>query len=340
MEVPSVCYVIKVTKLSNMGDSAAASLLAESTSLAPSTLERATLTRQSRSTNRTTSTERETVSKRSETNRGESGFFWGVVVVLLILASGNLLLTFFAMGVLRLGHGMESLEFLPESSATKFYGRADLGNVYKKDGLLYSYTDAPFSIQGDDSKVSLELRTSSNPPVLEVGPEKIEIKKVERFQVTDPESGTPIFSTDYPSFGLPQGVNNLNVKKSQTARVASPTFSDLLIRSDSTIHLKGNEGMTFDGGKLTWSVDQDIFMKSLNGSIYLEAGAGIMVDVTTLPLADNDDVTQDRGQYKLCLCMPQAQLFRVPVPVHNNRLDPSIQINCASFDNPCNNANA
>ncbi|XP_066942092.1 beta-sarcoglycan [Macrobrachium rosenbergii] len=323
-----------------MGDSAAASLLAESTSLAPSTLERATLTRQSRSTNRTTSTERETVSKRSETNRGESGFFWGIVVVLLILASGNLLLTFFAMGVLRLGYGMESLEFLPESSATKFYGRADLGNVYKKDGLIYSYTDVPFSIQGDNSKVSLGLRTSAKPPVLEVGPESTEIKRVEHFQVTDPDSGTPIFSTDYPSFGLPQGIENLNVKKTQTARVASPTSSDLLIRSDSTIHLKGNEGMSFDGGKLTWSVDQDIFMKSLNGSIYLEAGAGIMVDVNALPLAANVDVTKDRGQYKLCLCMPQAQLFRVPVPVHNNRLEPAIQINCASFANPCSNAKA
>lgn len=45
--------------------------------------------------------------------QGESTFFWGLVVVLLLLASGNLLLTFFAMGVLRLGYGMESIELLP-----------------------------------------------------------------------------------------------------------------------------------------------------------------------------------------------------------------------------------
>ncbi|KAK7070706.1 hypothetical protein SK128_019182 [Halocaridina rubra] len=318
-----------------MGDSAAASLLAESTSLAPSTLERATLTRQSRSTNRTASSERETVSKRSEMNRGESGFFWGIVAVLLILASGNLLLTFFAMGVLRLGYGMESIEFLPGSSAVKFYGRTDLGNIFKRDGIIHSYSDVPFSIQGDNSKVSLSLSTSSNPPMLEVGPEKTEIRQVESFQVTDPDSGSTVFSTNYPSFGLPQGVRNLNVKRSKTARVTSPTFSDLKIRSDTTIRLKGNEGMSFDGGKLTWSADQDIYVKSLNGSIMLEAKTGIMVDVNTLPLAGPLDTSKDRGQYKLCMCMPQGQLFRVPVPADNNRRSYASQINCASFTNPC-----
>lgn len=38
--------------------------------------------------------------------------FWLVVTVLLILALSNLALTFFAMGVLRLGTGMESIEFI------------------------------------------------------------------------------------------------------------------------------------------------------------------------------------------------------------------------------------
>ncbi|XP_047492241.1 beta-sarcoglycan-like [Penaeus chinensis] len=316
-----------------MGDSAAASLLAESTSLAQSTLERATLTRQSRSTNHTTSTDREATPKRSEANHGESGFFWGLVVVLLILASGNLLLTFFAMGVLRLGYGMESIEILPDTRATKFYGRADLGNVYKKDGIIYGYADVPFSIQGDNSKVSLSLRTSSAPPSLDVGPDETEIKSVESFQVIDPDSGNTVFSTDYPNFGLPQGVRNLNVVRSTAARVTSPTSSDLKIRSGSTIRLKGNEGMSFDAKKLTWSADQDIYLKSINGSILLDAGAGYMVDVNTLPLAGDVDDENGRGQYKLCMCKPQGQLFRVPVPVNNNKRTSAI--NCASFTNPC-----
>ncbi|KAG7177074.1 beta-sarcoglycan-like [Homarus americanus] len=316
-----------------MGDSAAASLLADSTSLATSTLERATLT--ARSTTHTTSCERETTPKRSEAQHGESGFFWGLVVVLLLLACGNLLLTFFAMGVLRLGYGMESIEFLPGTETTKFYGRADLGNVDKRDGLIYSYSDTPFSIQGDNSKVSLTLMTSNTPPVLNVSPDRTEIRSVDSFQVVDPHSGSTVFSTNYPNFGLPQGVKNLNVKRSRTARITSPTFSDLKIRSDSTIRLKGNEGMSFDGGKLTWSADQDIYVKSINGSILLETESGIMVDVNTLPLVDNVDKANVRGQYKLCMCMPQGQLFRIPVPTDNNRRKSENKINCASFTNPC-----
>lgn len=59
------------------------------------------------------SVERDVPSKRAESNNGESTFFWGLVVVLLLLALGNLLLTFFAMRVLRLGYGMESIELIP-----------------------------------------------------------------------------------------------------------------------------------------------------------------------------------------------------------------------------------
>ena len=40
------------------------------------------------------------------------GVFWTLVTVLLVLALSNLALTFFAMGVLRLGIGMESIEFI------------------------------------------------------------------------------------------------------------------------------------------------------------------------------------------------------------------------------------
>ena len=93
--------------------------------------------------------------------------------------------------------------------------------------------------------------------------------------------------------------------------------------------------MTLDGGKLIWSADQDIYMKSINGSILLDTGEGIMVDVNALPLATTPDAEKDRGQYKLCVCLPQGQLFRVPVPMDNNRRSPATQINCASFNNPC-----
>ncbi|CAL4146361.1 unnamed protein product [Meganyctiphanes norvegica] len=320
-----------------ISDSAAASLLTDGDSIAPSTLERATLTRQSRqsrSTLHTVSSERE-MGPKLQAQGGESGFFWGLVVVLLLLALGNLLLTFFAMGVLRLGYGMESIEIIPGQRMSKFYGHTDLGNIVKKDGILNSYADAPFSITGDNSKVSLSLRTSKYPPKIEVGPDETNIFDVEQFKVISPTTGKEIFSTNYPHFGLPRGVQNLHVTKARTSRVTSPTSSDLRIQSDSTIRVRGNEGMYLDGGSLIWTADQDIYVKSVNGSILLSGGRGILVDVNTLPLASQLDPSTSRGQYKLCMCMPSGLLFRVPVPKDNNLRSIHKQINCASFSNPC-----
>ncbi|XP_076060065.1 sarcoglycan beta isoform X2 [Oratosquilla oratoria] len=303
--------------------------------MAPSTLERATLTRRTREqsqNNQHASAEREV--PKQTLGQGESGVFWGLVVILLLVAGGNLLLTFFVMGVLRLGYGMESVEFIPGERVTKFFGHTDLGNIYKRDGIIYGYNDFPFAIEGDRSKVSFGLRTK-NSPSLEVGPEEIEISGVHSVKVVDPHSNKAVFSTEYPNFGLPSGVQNLRVRKSHTSRVTSPTFKDLNINSDSTIRLKGNEGMKIDGGRMTWSADQDIYIKSVNGSILLEANDGIYVDVNNLPLAGEVDLTKDRGQYKLCVCLPQGQLFRVPVPADNNQRVEERKINCASFLSPC-----
>lgn len=101
------------------------------------------------------------------------------------------------------------------------------------------------------------------------------------------------------------------------------------------IRLKGNEGLHLDGKKVTWSADQDIYLKTLNGSIILDGGAGIFVEVNTLPLVGSTDKSQGRGQYKLCVCLPKGQLFRVPVPADNNQRTPINRITCASFNSPC-----
>ncbi|CAG7719636.1 unnamed protein product, partial [Allacma fusca] len=47
------------------------------------------------------------------------------MAILAVLAIINALLTFVIFGVLHLGAGMESIEFLPK--ILKFYGLADLG---------------------------------------------------------------------------------------------------------------------------------------------------------------------------------------------------------------------
>ena len=116
------------------------------------------------------------------------------------------------------------------------------------------------------------------------------------------------------------------------------------------------EGMT-----LAWNADQDIFLRSTNGSLVLDGGAGgIFVEVNNLPLAGPVDHSRDRGHYKLCVChrpsaapshtlglgaadgarnpagtLAEGHLFRVPVPLDNIRRSKEHQINCASFANPC-----
>lgn len=100
--------------------------------------------------------------------------------------------------------------------------------------------------------------------------------------------------------------------------------------------MKGNEGLYFEGKTIKWSADQDIYLKTLNGSVILDGGAGIFVEVNTLPLAGPVDLENGgRGQYKLCICLPKGQLFRVPVPADNTERSPQNQINCSSFTNPC-----
>ncbi|CAG9132956.1 unnamed protein product [Plutella xylostella] len=85
--------------------------------------------------------------------------FWTLVCLLFILAIGNLVLTFIILAVLRLGQGMESMEFLPEQNAIKLFGDADLEHVYKRDGLLESFRDVPMSIESENGSVLLNLQT-------------------------------------------------------------------------------------------------------------------------------------------------------------------------------------
>lgn len=47
------------------------------------------------------------------------------------------------------------------------------------------------------------------------------------------------------------------------------------------IRVKGNEGVTMSGRTLEWNADQDIFLRSLNGSLVLDGGVGgLFVEVS------------------------------------------------------------
>uniref|UniRef100_A0A6A7G045 Beta-sarcoglycan n=2 Tax=Hirondellea gigas TaxID=1518452 RepID=A0A6A7G045_9CRUS len=270
--------------------------------VANSSLERATLTRR---TARRLQTQYSNALAPGKSMSGGSGVFWTMVFVLLLLALCNLALTFFAMGVLRLGIGMESIEFITEPQPMlKLFGLADLGLVQQKDGILTTYAGESLSITGDNSQVSIGVNTVRPSPALHISQHSVRVVNVNKFQVLEPETGRTVFSTDHPSFAVPRGVKNLHVQRTQTPRIVSPTYADLAIRADSTIRVKGNEGVSMSGRTLEWNADQDIYLRSFNGSLILDGGSGgIFVEVNNLPLAGQEvDHSWDRGQYKLCVC--------------------------------------
>lgn len=93
--------------------------------------------------------------------RGRKTFaFWALVGLLFMLACGNFILTTTILGVLRLGQGMQSLELVPEYSSIKFFGDADLGHVYKRDGKLEGFVDVPLEISSHNGSILINL--SSN----------------------------------------------------------------------------------------------------------------------------------------------------------------------------------
>lgn len=73
---------------------------------------------------------------------------WAIVTIMTVLALGNLALTMTIIGVLRLGKGMQYMEFVPEANAIKFTGVTDLDRVYKRDGRIEGFEDVPVSITG------------------------------------------------------------------------------------------------------------------------------------------------------------------------------------------------
>lgn len=259
------------------------------------------------------------------------------MVVLFILALGNLILTIVILNVLRLGQGMESLELVPNEYLIKFFGNIDLDNIYKRDGKLESFNDSPMEIVGDDGSVTIGILETEREitPVINLGSKLEVIKNVESFDVKHPVSGKSLFSTDYPNFGLPSGVDKLDVRLVLTKRISSAVDQSLLIKSDSFIKLKGSEGIQIDGKEVKWSADQDIVLKSVNKSIILNGLDGIYMDLRNMQVVSLENNMRTYFQYKICVCMPDGKLFRLFVPPGQGSTISCSNIDQSDFENPC-----
>jgi len=146
-------------------------------------------------------------------------------------------------------------------------------------------------------------------------------KSINQFEIKNPITGDTIFSSQKPHYILSKSVNNLNAKSVSASRITSPIDEALKFTTKGKIILQGAEGTFMESKEILWSADQNIFLKSLNGSVVLSGSDGIYIDMKNIPIVQAEHgIRTGNIQYKLCVCMPQGKLFKVAVQKsHNNK---------------------
>lgn len=264
--------------------------------------------------------------------------FWIVVSVLIVLTIGNLFLTMTIIGVLRISKGMENIEIVPQEGIL-FRGNIDLDKVlYKGMGNIESFEEEGMEIHGDAAGVVMKVIRGgiTHSRIILDNDNGISIKEVNNFEVKDAITGDTIFNIHKPQYNFPEGVENLIAKEVTTKKIASSIERPLYIRSEGKINSNGAEGIRVDSEEIfLMSADDSIFMNSTQGSITLDAFRGVFLDIDKIPIVKSEyGIRTSNLQYKICVCMPKGQLFRIPISRNYN----SAKISCLSFsalDDPC-----
>lgn len=254
--------------------------------------------------------------------RGRKSFLvYGIVLVLFLITLGNLLVTMVLLSVLRIGYGMEGLEFIPSGQLLKFLVPSDFETIIPVDGRVGGFANHDLDIMGSNGE-ELELRTNSpNPSTLTLRPDGMLVSNVDNFQVINPNNGKTVFSSDYSGFSLPVSVKSLNVQKARVNRISSPVDKPLSITSEKQIKFTGSEGIFMSSRELVWSAQQNLILKTVNGSIRLNGTHGIFITMKKRPIINEPYESYNR-QYKICVCSRNRRLFRIPI--HNTNY------NCAN----------
>ncbi|CAK9824497.1 SGCB [Anthophora retusa] len=295
----------------------------------------------SENVNRTTFVSSHTMSASNEKSTKRRYCLWTLTFILAILGLCNLLLNIIVIAVLRISQGMEAMEVIPDENLVKFYGKTDLDRVCLQSGVCQSYGDESMEIAGVEAGVQIDVNShrlyDETRAKVMILPNGTTMSKIESFEVKDPKTGTVYFTTDFPNFGLPSGVEKIDVKIAETHRITSPVNESLTVNSDDQISMQGAEGASMESKDIVWSADTDIFLKSINGSIVLNAKDGVSINIESIPVAPMFlQNPSGHEQYKVCICMPQGKLFRVPVRTGGT----SRSVNCARIsrtpeNDPC-----
>lgn len=265
--------------------------------------------------------------------------FWIIVTILLVLTIGNLFLTMTIIGVLRIAKGMENIEIIPQEQMVKFMGSIDLDKIlYKGNGYIESFEEEGMEILGDDSGVVMKVIRGgvTHSRIILDNDNGISVKEVNNFEVKDAVTGDTIFNIHKPQYNFPQGVENLIAKELTAKKIASAIEKPLHIHSDGKMYLNGAEGIRSDSEEIfLMSGDDSIGVNSTQGSIILDSFQGVFLNIDKIPIVKSEyGIRTSNLQYKICVCMPKGQLFRIPISRNYN----SAKISCLSFsdsEDPC-----
>lgn len=229
---------------------------------------------------------------------------------------------------------MQSIELVPESETIKLFGEIDLDHIYKRDGIIEGYEDEPVEVTANDSPILLNVvEYGKIKTKIRIDPAEMIVKGANNFDFElKTEDKDTLFTTSNPEFKNLKNAKHFKSKYLYTNKIRSPLDENLEIKGE-LLHLKGAEGTDIEGKEVVWYADQDIFLNSTNGSVVISGKDGVFID-RRVPRATISTKNYVTSQFKLCVCMPEGKLFRIPVLNLNEpiRCD---HINMSPQYNPC-----
>lgn len=193
---------------------------------------------------------------------------------------------------------------------------------------------------GDDGFIKLDLldRRGFVSNRFSMGSNGTNVYNINQINIKDPETNLPIFSSSKRKYNLKKKMKNLKTKAVYASELTSPINENLKLEA-LNLFVRGIEGTQMDGKEILFSASENVYLKSSNGSLRLESGDGIYIDLYRIPIAkaiEHHSLTSVRNdlQFKLCVCYPKGVLYRVQMSKMHN-----VEDVCSYFDrrhfNPC-----
>lgn len=219
-------------------------------------------------------------------------------------------------------------QLVPEANIVKFFDSIDMDRVYKKDGKIEGFLDIPIEISSDKAPLMMNMIKPNGHlhNRLTMSKNGTQFNNVNQFDLHDPATGEILFTTHKPTFNIESGAENLIGKVVSASRVTASIADDLTFNqtnhNKSKISIRGSEGVLLNSKEILLD-GENIHMKTHNGSIYFTNNHGIVLDVKRIPVVqEKSGLRMEEKQYKICVCMPEGRLFRVPISQkHNNQRD-------------------